>query len=162
MRTRRLWILPNIAIFYINSHRISHPADEDFSGDRSKESQMNRDFSHEYAPRHFVNTAHADRAEAIARFGFLVIAGADRGLRRSFEALEAGFTGLARQWTDYRARRATYLALTKLDDRLLRDIGLTRADVELRPGELPEPFAESAPAPSVRAAVVSHDFKRAA
>ena len=87
---------------------------------------------------------------------------ADRGLRRSFEAVEAGITGLARQWTDYRARRATYLALTKLDDRFVRDIGLTRADVELRPGELPAAFEEPAPAPFVRAAVVSHDFKRAA
>lgn len=123
---------------------------------------MNRDFSHEYAPRHYVNTAHADRAEAIARFGFLVIAGADRGLRRSFETLEAGITGLARQWNDYRARRATYLALAKLDDRMLKDIGLTRADVELRPGELPVAFEETAPAQAVQTVVVNHDLKRAA
>lgn len=123
---------------------------------------MNRDFSHEYADRHYVNTAHADRAEAIARFGFLVIAGADRGLRRSLEALGTGVGSLVSRWQQYQAHRSTYLALSKLDDRLLRDIGLTRADVELGSGELSAQSDEAAPATAARPTAAIHDLKRAA
>jgi len=122
---------------------------------------MNREFSHEYASRSYVNTAHAERAEAIARFGFLVIAGADRGLRRTIEVLSASAGGLIQRWQEYQARRATHRALSALDDRLLRDIGLTRADVELGPNELPISFDEAVPA-ATRPSASIYELKRAA
>jgi len=123
---------------------------------------MTHGFSHELPSRRYVDTAHADRAEAIARFGFLVIAGADRGLRRSIEVVTSAVASLAEQMNDYRTRRATYQALSKLDDRLLRDIGLTRADVELGAGELPAAFEEAAPASATRPATANYELKRAA
>lgn len=123
---------------------------------------MNRDFSHELPYRHYVATANNDRAEAIARFGFLIIAGADRALRRASEALSANAGGLVQRWRQHRARRATHRALSVLDDRLLRDIGLTRADVDLGPGELPITFEEATPAAVTHATATLHDLKRAA
>lgn len=124
---------------------------------------MNREISHEYGYRHYVETAHADRADAIARLGFLAIAGADRSLRRTFSIVGEGLGQLVQRWQDYRARRATYRALAALDDRLLRDIGLTRADIELGPDELTASLEEAVSAPVFAPAVVANaDLKRAA
>jgi uncharacterized protein YjiS (DUF1127 family) len=78
----------------------------------------------------------------------------------------AGLSNLAWRWQQFSERRATYLALSKLDDRLLKDIGLTRADVEGRPSEFddraPDVAPAVAPAPAVRPAATIHEFKRAA
>ncbi len=83
-------------------------------------------------------TANDERAEALARFGFLAIAGADRAVRQALSAV--GCSGQqpcgAAAGTNISERRATYLALSKLDDRMLKDIGLTRADIEGGPADV--------------------------
>jgi uncharacterized protein YjiS (DUF1127 family) len=126
---------------------------------------MTRESSHEFTISHYVATAHNDRAEALARFGYLAIAGADRAVRRVLTPVGAAVGGLVSRWNDFSERRATYLALSKLDDRMLKDIGLTRADVEGGQAELlvrgPE-AAEAVVAPAPRPTATLHEFKRAA
>lgn len=126
---------------------------------------MTRESSHEYTISHYVATAHNDRAEALSRFGYLAIAGADRAIRNALSAVGSGVSSLISRWNDFSERRATYLALSKLDDRMLKDIGLTRADVEIAPAKLvvSEPELEAAGlAPSPRPTATLHEFKRAA
>jgi uncharacterized protein YjiS (DUF1127 family) len=91
---------------------------------------MTHEISHEVSYRNYVETAQDERAEAVTRLGFLVIVGTDRALRRTGAALKSAVGDLAERWRRYRTERETYRALAALDDRLLRDIGLTRADVE--------------------------------
>ena len=126
---------------------------------------MTREFSHESSYRDYTATAHNDRAEALARAGFLVIASADRALRRTVDVLTGGAASLLKSWQRYSERRATFQALTKLDDRLLRDIGLTRADIEGSAGSLEELEAvieAAAPVPASRPVLVLYELKRAA
>jgi uncharacterized protein YjiS (DUF1127 family) len=126
---------------------------------------MTRESSHEFTISHFAQTAHDERAEALTRFGFLAIAGADRAVRGTLSAVVSGVNSLVSRWNDFSERRATYLALSKLDDRMLRDIGLSRADVEGSPAQLAvraQEIAEAAPVPAPRPTATLHEFKRAA
>jgi len=126
---------------------------------------MTREFSHEFAHHDYAKAAQDARAEALTRAGFLVIASADSALRRTADALSRGAAGLIKGWQQYQERRATYQALSKLDDRLLRDIGLTRADIEGSAGDLSELEATVDVAAPTRAALpvlIHHDLKRAA
>ncbi len=126
---------------------------------------MTRESSHEFTISHYVATAHNERAETLTRFGYLAIAGADRAVRRVLAPVGAALGSLVSRWHDFSERRATYLALSKLDDRMLKDIGLTRADIEGGAAELlvrgPE-AAEAAIAPAPRPVATVHEFKRAA
>lgn len=69
-----------------------------------------------------VRTARQEQAQAIGTFLGEVIADglllASRGLKKVAYAVES-----------WRQRRATYGELTSLDDRLLSDIGIQRADI---------------------------------
>ncbi len=126
---------------------------------------MTRESSHEFTISHYVAAAHNDRAEALTRFGYLAIAGADRAVRQVLTPVGAAVSTLVSRWNDFSERRATYLALSKLDDRMLRDIGLTRADIEVTPAKLfvSEPELEAAIlAPAPRPTATLHEFKRAA
>ena len=126
---------------------------------------MTREFSHEYSHRHFAQTAQDERAEALTRFGFLAIAGADRAVRGTLSRWSRQRQQPRQRLEGFRERRATYLALTKLDDRMLRDIGLSRADVEASPTQLAaraQEIAEAAPVPAPRPTATLHEFKRAA
>ena len=74
--------------------------------------------------QHYIEQAHEARAEAMARVGHLAVAaaggvvGAAAGaVRAALRALKAG-----------RNRRAALREILLLDDRMLRDIGLTRAE----------------------------------
>jgi uncharacterized protein YjiS (DUF1127 family) len=75
----------------------------------------------------YVSRAHAERAEALARVGFLAVAAVGHV---AVAAVGLGRT-LRRALSAYGRRRATYRALLRLDDRMLRDIGLTRDDIPL-------------------------------
>jgi uncharacterized protein YjiS (DUF1127 family) len=126
---------------------------------------MTRESSHEFSISHYARAAHDERAEALTRFGYLAISGADRAIRQTLAALWAGVSSLVARWQSYTERRATYLALAKLDDRMLKDIGLTRADIEGGPNDLPDRpanDAEAAVVPAPRPTATVHEFKRAA
>ena len=126
---------------------------------------MTRESSHEFTISHYAQSARDERAEALTRFGFLAIAGADRAVRRVLAPVGAAVSALVSRWNEFSERRATYLALAKLDDRMLKDIGLSRADVEGGQADLlvrgPE-AAEAVPAPTSRPTATLHEFKRAA
>lgn len=126
---------------------------------------MTRESSHEFTISHHIATAHNDRAEALTRFGYLAIAGADRAVRHTLSAVSSGVSSLVSRWNDFSERRTTYLALAKLDDRMLKDIGLTRADVEGGQADLlvrGSEAAEAVVAPAPRPTATLHEFKRAA
>jgi uncharacterized protein YjiS (DUF1127 family) len=126
---------------------------------------MTRESSHEFTISHYAQSARDERAEVLTRFGFLAIAGADRAVRQVLAPVSAAVSSLITRWNDFSERRATLLALSKLDDRMLKDIGLTRADIEGRPDQLAEraqEVTEAVPVPAPRATATLHEFKRAA
>jgi uncharacterized protein YjiS (DUF1127 family) len=82
----------------------------------------------------YIARAHQDRADALARAGHRLVTGV------------AGLVAVLRQWRE--RRRATH-ELQSLDDRLLKDIGITRGDVWAAVhGELSDRGVEAAPAPT--------------
>ena len=78
---------------------------------------------------YFVAIAQAQRAEAMTRTAHILIDGIERGLKSFLGGISRGSRVLAGAVAARRRRRAMLRALQGLDDRLLRDIGLTRADV---------------------------------
>ncbi len=73
----------------------------------------------------YVERAHAHRTEAMARFGYVTVVGASRIAAGAGALLRRGWNG----WQQWQERRAAIRSLSALDDRLLRDIGLTRDDI---------------------------------
>jgi len=76
------------------------------------------------ALQYYVEQAHAARAEAMARVGHLAVAAVGRAVGAVALPAQAALAGLAA----WRNRRAALREILRLDDRMLRDIGLTRAD----------------------------------
>jgi len=72
----------------------------------------------------YIEQAQAARAEAVERVGYLAIAGAGRLVGTAIGATRAALGALG-AWRD---RRAAVREILRLDDRMLQDIGLTRAD----------------------------------
>jgi uncharacterized protein YjiS (DUF1127 family) len=72
----------------------------------------------------YIEQAHEARAEAMARVGYLAVAAAGRVVGAAARSAQAALAALA-AWRD---RRSALRELLLLDDRMLRDIGLTRAD----------------------------------
>lgn len=86
----------------------------------------------------YIDRAHQDRADALARAGYRLVVGVTR--------IAGGVIAVLRQW---RERHQATRSLLSLDDRLLKDIGLTRGDIWAAVhGELPGRGSESAPAPT--------------
>jgi uncharacterized protein YjiS (DUF1127 family) len=87
---------------------------------------------------HYTAKAHQDRADALARAGHLLVAAVVGAAVRISEAV--------RRW---RERRRATDELLSFDDRLLKDIGITRGEVWAAVhGELADRGVESAPAPT--------------
>jgi uncharacterized protein YjiS (DUF1127 family) len=85
----------------------------------------------------YIDRAHQDRADALARAGYRLVTGV--------ASIAGGVLALLRHW---RERRQATHELLSLDDRLLKDIGLTRGDIWAAVhGELPDRGIESAPTP---------------
>ncbi|MGH6928743.1 MAG: DUF1127 domain-containing protein [Dongiaceae bacterium] len=85
-----------------------------------------------------IDRAHQDRADALARAGHRLVTGVTR--------IAGGVVAVLRQWRD---RRRAARSLLSLDDRMLKNIGLTRGDIWAAVhGELPDRGIESAPAPA--------------
>ena len=72
----------------------------------------------------YVDQAHEARGQAMARVGYLTVAAAGRLGGAAIGATRAALGALA-AWRD---RRAAVREILRLDDRMLQDIGLTRAD----------------------------------
>ena len=76
--------------------------------------------------RFYVAQAQEARAESMARAGYLIVAGFGRVLHGAGAALSRAL-GRVRAW---RNRHAALRQLLALDDHLLQDIGLSRAEVQ--------------------------------
>ncbi len=74
--------------------------------------------------QYYLGQAHEARAEAMARAGYRAVAAVGRIVRGAGAAVQAGLRAVS-TWRD---RRAALREILLLDDRMLRDIGLTRAD----------------------------------
>src|SRR5215468_9419492 len=74
--------------------------------------------------RSYIEQAHVARAEAMTRVGYLAVAAFSGVVREAARPVRAALRGLA-AWRD---RQAALREILLLDDRMLRDIGLTRAD----------------------------------
>jgi uncharacterized protein YjiS (DUF1127 family) len=74
--------------------------------------------------QHYIEQAHEARAEAMARVGHLAVAAAGGVVGAVAGAVQAALGALRAG----RNRRAALREILLLDDRMLRDIGLTRAD----------------------------------
>ena len=74
--------------------------------------------------QHYIEQAQEARAEAMARVGHLAVAALGGVVGAAAGAMRAALGAL----TARRNRRAALREILLLDDRMLRDIGLTRAD----------------------------------
>jgi uncharacterized protein YjiS (DUF1127 family) len=93
----------------------------------------------------YIDRAHQDRADALARAGYRLVTGV------------AAIAAAIRQW---RERRRASRELLSLDDRLLKDVGLTRGDIWAAVhGELRDREPEPAAAPVVDVALTDHAIR---
>ena len=74
--------------------------------------------------QYYIEQAHEARAEAMGRVGYLAVAAVGRVVGAAVRPAQTALAALA-AWRD---RRAAVREILRLDDRMLRDIGLTRAD----------------------------------
>jgi len=107
-----------------------------------------------------LDRARQARAEALARAAYLAI----DGLARLTGAAGTAVAAAARSAMDavrrWRRRRAALYALLALDDRTLKDIGISRAEI---PGLVDDllrlPAPDRAPGPAETEAVESAEFR---
>jgi len=95
----------------------------------------------------YIEQAHEARAEAMARAGYVAVAAVGRAARVAGAAVQTALQAV----TGWRDKRAALRDILLLDDRMLRDIGLTRADAwaavdgtlgsRAQDGAAPEPAA---------------------
>jgi uncharacterized protein YjiS (DUF1127 family) len=110
---------------------------------------------YEWYPSHpvyqaYLTRAHLERSEALSRAAYLTVVGADWLTSRTARALAAGLRRVARAYGAWSRRRLTIRALSRLDERMLRDIGIDApGTIEAIATELVQgkPAAEPRPAP---------------
>jgi uncharacterized protein YjiS (DUF1127 family) len=78
--------------------------------------------------RYYVEQAHAARAEAMARVGYLAATAVGRAVQLAGNELPRAAHKALRVVAAWRDRQVALREILSLDDRMLRDIGLTRAD----------------------------------
>jgi uncharacterized protein YjiS (DUF1127 family) len=78
--------------------------------------------------RHYVEQAHEARAEAMARVGYLAATAVGRAVQLAGVELPRAAHKALRAVAAWRDRQAALREILLLDDRMLRDIGLTRAE----------------------------------
>jgi uncharacterized protein YjiS (DUF1127 family) len=78
--------------------------------------------------QYYVEQAHEARAEAMARVGYLAATAVGRVVRLAGVELPRAAHNALRAVAAWRNREAALREILSLDDRMLRDIGLTRAD----------------------------------
>ena len=79
--------------------------------------------------RQIVSRAGEERAEVLPRISYLVVDAIDRSVRSIAVQLRKLATVVVARHRQFEAGRSTALALSKLDDRMLRDIGVAREEI---------------------------------
>lgn len=111
---------------------------------------------YEWYPSHpefqpYLARAHQERAEAMSRVAYLVVVGVDRLVGQAARAPVAGLRRIARGYDLWQRRRHTVQALSRLDARMLRDIGIDSPGaidaIAAELGRDAEPAAEPAAVP---------------
>ena len=90
--------------------------------------------------------AHRDRAEAMSRAAYLVVVGFETAAVFVGRGLWRGLRTAGRTYTGWRSRRLTIQALSRLDDRMLRDVGIDPGSIDAVAAELIERPRRSQPA----------------
>jgi uncharacterized protein YjiS (DUF1127 family) len=103
--------------------------------------------------------ARQARDETLARGSYRAVVAIDGALRLASGAVRSGFAWAFGQYQAWRETRRLREALLKLDDRLLRDIGLTRADA-LDPTWLLQSEPEFEPVPTIDIALQPAEVRR--
>lgn len=117
--------------------------------------------------------AHQDRAEAMSRAAYLVVVGFEAAAVFIGRSLWRRLRAVADTYTGWRSRRLTIQALSRLDDRMLRDVGIDPGSIHAVAAELterprrPQPAWTSwpvlvPPVPLLRLDLDCPDFKHAA
>lgn len=78
--------------------------------------------------QYYVERAHAARAETMARVGYLAVAALAQGASLAAVGLPRAVRSALRAVAAWRNRRAAVREILLLDERMLQDIGLTRAE----------------------------------
>lgn len=76
-----------------------------------------------------LDRAHQERTQAMSRAAYLAVVGAEWAVRRIARAATAAARTLAAGYGRWQSRRRTIKALSRLDARMLRDIGIDPADI---------------------------------
>lgn len=84
----------------------------------------------EHAHPSYLDRAIQDRAEAQARVAELLIVGGSAAANLAGRALVSAGGRVARAYRLWRRRRKTRLELSRLDDHLLRDIGIAPDEID--------------------------------
>lgn len=90
--------------------------------------QMSNWHNERPALQYYIDQAHEARAEAMARAAYLATAAIGRVARFAGVELPRAARRALAALVAWRNRRAALREILSLDDRILRDIGLTRAD----------------------------------
>ena len=86
----------------------------------------------------YVGRAHQDRTEAMSRAAYHVVVGVEAAATFLGRNLWRGLRAAARAYAGWRSRRLTIQALSRLDDRMLRDVGIDPGSIEAVAAELAE------------------------
>jgi uncharacterized protein YjiS (DUF1127 family) len=103
--------------------------------------------------------ARQARSEALARGSYRGVVAIDGALRLAFGVVRGGFAWAFARFQVWREVQHLRRALLKLDDRLLRDIGLTRADA-FDPSWLLQAPPSADPLPVIDIALTSAELRR--
>jgi uncharacterized protein YjiS (DUF1127 family) len=79
--------------------------------------------------RQIISRAGEERTEVLPRIAYLAIDAIDRSVRSVAGHLRKVASSVVARHRQFVAGRSTALALSKLDDRMLRDIGVAREEI---------------------------------
>lgn len=80
--------------------------------------------------------AHRDRADAMSRAAYFVVVGFEAAVVSLGRGLWRGLRAVVGAYAGWRSRRLTIQALSRLDDRMLRDVGIDPGSIEAVAAEL--------------------------
>ena len=86
----------------------------------------------------YITRAQDERAVALSRAGYQAVIAVEGAAGLLWRATRAGLRRAVDGYTRWNSRRLTVQALSRLDDRMLRDIGVDPGSLEALAGELAE------------------------